>query len=140
MYKTMILAMTLALGYATTAIAETLRLSVETASTTGNIRAAIYSSPEAFEKGDVTAGAAGPAKLGVTELEIKGLEPGTYGVALFQDLNENEELDRNLFGAPNEPFGFSNNPTIGFSTPKFEEFQFEFDGEPKELHIKLNGG
>ena len=143
MNKTMTLAAILTLGYTTcttTAASETLRLSVETISTEGSIRAAVYSSADAFESEASTAVVAAPAKPGVTELEIKGLEPGTYGVAIFQDLNGNEKMDTNLFGAPNEPFGFSGNPVIRFSAPEFQEFEFEFDGAPKELTITLNGG
>ena len=140
MHKTMALAMILALGPATMAQAETLRLAVETKSDTGHIRAAIYTSQEAFEKGDTLTGVTAPAKLDVTKLDVKGLKPGIYGVAIFQDLNGNENPDKNLFGAPTEPFGFSNNPVIRFSAPKFEEFKFEFDGEFQEIRITLNGG
>ena len=140
MNKTMTLAMILTLGYTTTAVSETLKLSVETASAEGSIRAAVFSSAEAFESDASTAGVVAPAKPGVTELEIKELKPGTYGVVLFQDLNGNEKLDTNLFGIPNEPYGFSGNPVILFSAPEFEEFEFEFDGVPKELTITLNGG
>ena len=139
MHKTIALATVLVLGSATPTPAETLRLSVETKSDTGHIRAAIYTSPDAFEQDDMLIGVTGPAKPGVTQLDINGLEPGIYGVAVFQDLNGNEKLDRNLFGAPTEPFGFSNNPVIGFSAPEFAAFQFEFDGRPKEIRIKLNG-
>ena len=95
----MALAMILALGPATMAQAETLRLAVETKSDTGHIRAAIYTSQEAFEKGDTLTGVTAPAKFDVTKLDVKGLKPRIYGVALFQDLNGNEKLDRNLFGA-----------------------------------------
>lgn len=140
MHKTIIPALILALGHAVTATAGTLRISVETNSAAGDIRAAVYSGPQAFERGDCITGVAGPAKPGVTELEIKGLKPGTYGVALFRDLNGNKKLDRNLLGAPSEPFGFSNNPVIGFSAPEFEDFKFEFDGKSREIHIRLNGG
>lgn len=132
--------MTLALGFVSTASSETLKLSIETSSAAGSVRVAVYSSAEAFDQGKVITGAVSQAKIGMTGLEINNLEPGTYGIAVFHDLNENEELDTNLFGAPNEPFGFSNNPVIKFSAPKFEEFKFEFDGEPMELSITLNGG
>lgn len=139
MHKTIALATVLVLGSATPAPAETLRLSVETKSDTGHVLAAIYASPESFEQDDMLIGVAGPAKPGVTQLDINGLDPGIYGVAVFQDLNGNEKLDRNLFGAPTEPFGFSNNPVIRFSAPEFAAFQFEFDGSPKEIRVKLNG-
>ena len=139
MHKTIALATVLVLGSATPAPAETLRLSVETKSDTGHVLAAIYASPESFEQDDMLIGVAGPAKPGLTQLDINSLDPGIYGVAVFQDLNGNEKLDRNLFGAPTEPFGFSNNPVIRFSAPEFAEFQFEFDGSPKEIRVKLNG-
>ena len=139
MHKTIALATVLVLGSATPAPAETLRLSVETKSDTGHVLAAIYASPESFEQDDMLIGVTGPAKPGLTQLDVNGLAPGIYGVAVFQDLNGNEKLDRNLFGAPTEPFGFSNNPVIGFSAPEFAEFKFEFDGSPKEIRIKLNG-
>lgn len=124
---------------ATTASSDTLKLTVETTSEVGSVRAAVYSSAYAFDKGEVTTGAAGAVSGGKAELEINNLKPGTYGIALFHDLNGNEELDRNLFGAPNEPFGFSNNPVVKFSAPKFDEFKFEFDGNPMQLNITLNG-
>ncbi len=125
---------------ATTVSADTVKLTVETETEHGSIRAAVYSSADAFKKGDVTTGAAGTVSSGKAELEINNLKPGTYGIALFHDLNGNEELDRNLFGAPNEPFGFSNNPVVKFSAPIFDEFKFEFDGNPMQLNIILNGG
>ena len=124
---------------ATTVSADTVKLTVETETEQGNIRAAVYSSADAFEKGDVTMGVAGAVSSGKAELEISNLEPGTYGIALFHDLNGNEELDRNILGAPKEPFGFSNNPAVKFSAPDFDEFKFEFDGNPMHLNITLNG-
>lgn len=139
MHKTIALATVLVLGSATPAPAETLRLSVETKSDTGHVLAAIYASPESFEQDDMLIGVTAPAKQGVTQLDVNNLAPGIYGVAVFQDLNGNEKLDRNLFGAPTEPFGFSNNPVIGFSAPEFAEFQFEFDGKPQEIRVTLNG-
>ena len=131
-------AMILALGYAAAAPADTLTVSVETTSDTGNLLAKIYLNQESFDKREMFTSVTSPAKPGTAKLEFKGLEPGTYGITLFQDLNKNKELDRDLIGAPTEPFGFSNNPVIKFMAPKFEEFKFEFDGTPKEITIKFN--
>lgn len=36
------------------------------------------------------------------------LAPGRYAVAVFHDLNDNDELDRVPPGLPAEPYGFSN--------------------------------
>ena len=124
----------------TTASADTLKLRVETTTEIGSVRAAVYSSADSFDKGEITTGAAGVVSGGKADLEIYNLKPGTYGITLFHDLNGNKVLDRNLFGAPSEPVGFSNNPVVKFSAPKFNEFKFEFYGNPMLLKITLKGG
>lgn len=134
------LAVTLALGGVSTAQSETVLLSINTASAQGDVRAAVYANADAFDQGEVVSGVTVPAKAGSTKMTISGLEAGTYGIALFHDLNGNGELDRNLFGAPSEPYGFSSNPIIKFSAPKFDAFTFEFNGNPMTLNITLNGG
>lgn len=120
-------------------LADTLTIKVGTISSAGTIRAALYDSQSGFDSNKVISGASAVAQEGTAQLIIQNIKPGTYGIALFHDLNGNEELDRNLLGAPNEPFGFSNNPKIGFSAPSFDEFKFNFDGSPAELEIQLNG-
>ncbi len=40
-------------------------------------------------------------------VEISIVESGEYAVAVIQDLNENEKLDKNFLGIPKEPYGFS---------------------------------
>jgi uncharacterized protein (DUF2141 family) len=134
------LIVTVTLVFAGAATAETLTLRVETQSATGTLRAAIFDSQQAFDADIIVANVMGPAVVGVTELRVENLEPGVYGITIFHDLNGNDELDRNLFGAPNEPFGFSNNPKIKFSAPEFDTFKFQFDGQPTEINIALNGG
>ena len=126
-------------GAATSALADTITLRVVTATNDGTVRAAVYDSQKSFDDAKTVAGINGIAVPGSTMLAFDKLQPGTYGIAVYHDKNGNEELDRNLFGAPNEPFGFSNNPKIGFSAPKFQSFEFKFDGSPLELNITLNG-
>jgi len=55
---------------------------------------------------------------------IKDIIAGTYAISLFHDQNSNGELDVNLFNIPEEGFGFSNNPTILFSQPEFNDCKF----------------
>lgn len=138
--KCLPVAMILASGFGGMVFADTLTLRIETSSNTGTLRAAVYDSQKSFDAGEMVTGSIGPAIQGTSVITVENLNPGTYGIALYHDLNENEELDTNLFGAPNEPFGFSGNPKIGFSAPKFDDFKFEFDGEPQDLNITLNGG
>jgi uncharacterized protein (DUF2141 family) len=121
------------------AFAETLSVVVQQTANAGTVRAAVYDSQAAFDASRMIAGTTSPASSGETLLSFENLTPGKYGIAVFHDLNSNEELDRNLFGGPKEPFGFSKNPNIGFSAPGFEEFAFEFDGSSQEMIINLNG-
>ncbi|MCB8822982.1 DUF2141 domain-containing protein [Microvirga rosea] len=61
-----------------------------------------------------------PARAGVVEMRIRNVKPGVYAVAVFQDLNGNGSLDRNLIGLPREPYGFSND-TGRRGPPSFQE-------------------
>ena len=126
------------LAVAIEANAETLTLHISTSSAMGTLNAAVFTSQQDFDSGQMISGLSVPAQQGVTRLEIPDLKQGVYGISVFHDLDGDEELDTNLFGAPVEPFGFSNNPKIGFSAPKFEAFKFTFDGTPMQLNIILN--
>ncbi len=65
-------------------------------------------------------GGRAPAAVPVTRVRVRGVEPGTYAVLAFQDLNGNGRLDRTLFGIPTEPVGFSNDPSLRFGPPRFD--------------------
>ncbi len=53
--------------------------------------------------------------------EFNNLDSGLYAIAIFHDINNNNELDTNRVGIPSEPFGFSNNPRIIFGPPNFKK-------------------
>ena len=56
-----------------------------------------------------------------------------YAIAAYYDTNGNGRLDKNIFGAPTEPYGFSGNVRPRFSAPTFRQaaFKFERAGEIK---------
>jgi uncharacterized protein (DUF2141 family) len=62
---------------------------------------------------------------------------GNYAIAVIHDLNNNSELDKNLFGIPTEGYGFSNNPATRFGMPSFDEVKFHFD-DSSTAKIKIN--
>ncbi len=62
---------------------------------------------------------------------------GEYAVAVFHDINDNKKLDTNLFGAPKEPVGFSNNFKPAFSPPKFNDCRFVFKATNPSITINL---
>jgi len=79
------------------------------------------------------------AKTREQEVIFEDVPPGTYGISIYHDLNNNGELDRNqLIGIlPAEPYGFSNNvkPTTG--APKFEECNFIVE-EKKSITLSID--
>jgi len=62
---------------------------------------------------------------------------GTYAFAVFQDTNEDGKLNTNLFGAPTEPYGFSQNKYGTFGPPKFTTVSFEIKGGT-EISLTIN--
>lgn len=70
-------------------------------------------------------------------LEIGGLAPGDYAVAVIHDANGNGKLDT-FMGIPREGFGFSRNPTIGFGPPRFSAARFSVTpaGDRQEVRIR----
>ena len=54
---------------------------------------------------------------------LTGLSPGTYGLALLDDENNNTKLDYGLI-MPKEGFGFSDYYHTSWSKPKFNDFKF----------------
>ena len=64
------------------------------------------------------------------ECRWKGLEPGTYAVAVAHDENQNGETDKNWLGIPSEAWGVSNNVRPRLRAPRFEEAAFELPPQP----------
>jgi uncharacterized protein (DUF2141 family) len=55
------------------------------------------------------------------------LPEGEYALAIYQDVNRNKILDKNLLGVPTEIYGFSNNARRSFSAPSFQEAKFKLN-------------
>lgn len=71
------------------------------------------------------------------QLQLDSLPAGRYSLAVYHDENGNGELDKNLFGIPKEPYGFSNNPRAKWSAPTYEETAFVLNGSPANLSVSL---
>lgn len=59
-------------------------------------------------------------------LDFADLPAGHYAVKLFQDENQNGQIDMNALGVPVEPYGFSNNQGRS-GQPSFEEAKVVLD-------------
>ena len=104
----------------------------------GKLVIAIFKDQESFEKRKPI------KKVVLNKSEIEGNEiafnisPGTYGISVLDDENDNNLMDYNFFGMPKEGFGFSNYYHKGLSEPHFDSFQFEIlDGMIKKFYIRL---
>ena len=72
------------------------------------------------------------------QYRFENLPAGQYAISLFQDLNQNQILDKRSFlPIPKEPFGFSNNPPLKFGPPKFSDCLFDLTQANQELTIRL---
>jgi uncharacterized protein (DUF2141 family) len=65
------------------------------------------------------------------------LAAGEWAVALTQDLNDNDLVDRNMLGIPTEPYAFSNNIRPKFSAPAFDECKFKVSGPATVITISM---
>lgn len=70
-------------------------------------------------------------------LETFALPKGAFAVSVFQDLNGNGRLDKNIFGAPKEPFGFSQNYKPFMRAPRFDEVKVDISEKDKKISIEL---
>jgi uncharacterized protein (DUF2141 family) len=68
---------------------------------------------------------------------VDSIPGGRYALAVFEDLNNNRKLDKNLTGIPIEPYVFSNNAGSKWTKPTFEDASFELSNGSNHLFLKL---
>jgi uncharacterized protein (DUF2141 family) len=100
----------------------------------------VFASQQGFPLGDrseVQSECTKTTKNSVT-IKIPNLKPGTYAVAVVDDRNRDDQLNRNLWGIPQEGFGISNNPQVSLVTglPKFQDASFPMK-EDKTVKITM---
>ncbi len=95
-------------------------------SSNGTINIALYNTDHSFLNTDsafysMTAS----AKEGTTTLYLKDIPEGTYAIALYHDVNANNELETNWLGIPKEKVAFSNSKMKTFGPPSFKDCAFK---------------
>lgn len=78
-----------------------------------------------------------PAHAGVQSMCLWLPGPGSYGIAVYQDLNSNHKIDHTLFG-PTEPWGFSRNPKALFALPRLSQVAIDTKAGDNVVHVRLN--
>jgi uncharacterized protein (DUF2141 family) len=82
----------------------------------------------------VAVGHVAPTGKSVTYI-FRGVKPGTYGLSVIHDENDNGKFDTNFLGIPKEGWGFSNNPDV-MRKAKFDEAKFPV--EQKNVAITIH--
>ncbi len=101
----------------------------------GKIYAAISNDANSFPRGGgVKSAVAEVTPEGEVSLKFEDILEGKYAIVLYQDLNDNKQLDMNG-EIPAEPFGFSN-ITMLMGPPSFEQCAFDVN-ENKAIVIGL---
>ena len=71
------------------------------------------------------------------EWAFRDLPFGEYVIKVFHDENGNNKLDKNLFGAPAEAYGFSNNARATFGPPDYNKAAFQFGNTDMTVRITV---
>lgn len=119
---------------------QTLRLEVENiTSTKGQLWFGVYDSEQNFlDKANAVAVFGQKIdKTGALTIKSDLLKYGTYAIAVFHDINNNGELDTNMWGVPKEPYAFSNPPKSKWRAPLFDEVKFTFNQSNQQLKLRL---
>ena len=99
----------------------------------GQLMVAAYGDAESYGKTPM-ARARVPAGEATTRFELCGLSGNAVALSLFQDLDGDGKMGRNLMGMPVEPWGSSGTP--GSFGPSWETGKVALDGSP--IVVKLS--
>ena len=91
----------------------------------GSIHFALYNDGEFFpeKKGKILGLVKDAEEIFQDGLLIEDLKESKYAVAIFHDENSNDEFDT-FWSLPQEKYGFSNNASVYFGPPSFEDASF----------------
>jgi len=106
---------------------------------TGVLRAAVFPSADGFP-GNTTK-ALSLSRAPVLEqrvtLTFDSLPLGTYAISVYQDMNNDQRLNKSFLGIPKEPVGFSNDPPMRKGPPHFKEAVFAFKQPGQKITIRM---
>jgi uncharacterized protein (DUF2141 family) len=68
---------------------------------------------------------------------ITDLPFGTYALAIYQDVNSNGKIDKNMIGIPTEPYAFSNNYKPTVKAPGFKNCKFSYGADSNTVAMKM---
>mgnify|MGYP001828137012 FL=1 len=116
-----------------------IRVTTDQLNSRGPIRIAVYDSEDSF--GDPTKAIIKDSLVpvdGLVAWEIKlDILPETFAVAAYHDLDDNGKLNRALFNAPAEPYGFSNNARNVLGPPTYDQTIMNRPDDSSAIEIRV---
>ena len=108
-------------------------------SSDGKILAQVFKGKENYKNGKPESSLIIPAKKGKNTFSFQNLEHGEYAVRLFHDINDNNDLDTNVFGMPTEGYGFSNQAVGNFGPAQYKDMVVIIgkDTETADTKVKM---
>ena len=105
----------------------------------GSIKVAIFNSKETFldDNAAYLSKSLEVDRKNTVDISFSNLPYGIYTAAIFHDVNNNGDLDKNLLGVPTEPYGFSNNARSKWGPPKYDTAKFQLDQDQLLLQIEV---
>jgi uncharacterized protein (DUF2141 family) len=82
-------------------------------------------------------GGSAPAQRGETVITLVDVPPGVYAVQAFHDANDDQKVNRGVFGIPTEDIGFSREAPVGLHGPQFLKAAFNHDADEQVVTLHL---
>jgi len=76
-------------------------------------------------------------KDGKSVVTFTDIPTGEYAVICYHDKNDNDKMDFETNGMPQEDYGISNNKLNPFGPPVWNDGKFSFDGSEKLVTIRF---
>ena len=105
----------------------------------GELSVGLYDSAETFctDTGFAFAKNFKVNQKGQLTIQFTDIPYGDYAIAMYQDINLNGDIDKNIIGIPKEPYAFSNKARAKWSAPTYEETKFDFDENYKIQNVAV---
>ncbi len=97
----------------------------------GRVRVGIYDKNNFLTANYLTARSVLVNSYNKVSVTFTNLAFGEYSIAVYHDINDNRNLDKNAVGIPSEPYAFSNNIRARFRAPTYNETKFSFYNNEK---------
>lgn len=98
----------------------------------GQLFLAAYGSAETYNKKPLSTVKV-PAGEAITRLQMCGIQGDTLAITMYQDLDSDGKMGKNVMGMPTEPWGSSGAP--GLFGPSWQTGSVKLDGSPVVVRL-----